>query len=141
MHLDSLWLLLQLQKIFCSRLFKQTHFIFIFLFVLRFYLFTFRERGREGEWKGETHQCVRDTWISCLLGTPNWEPGPQHRPALWVGIELAAFQPALNPLSHTSQGHFIFIKLIIIAHSLRHIYIDEHSFYICVYIYIYNMCV
>ena len=28
------------------------------LFFLRFYLFIFRERGREGERKAEKHQCV-----------------------------------------------------------------------------------
>ena len=31
--------------------------LFIFYFIL-FYLFIFRERGREGERKGEKHQCV-----------------------------------------------------------------------------------
>ena len=30
----------------------------IHLFFLRFYLFTFRERGREGEREGEKLQCV-----------------------------------------------------------------------------------
>ena len=28
------------------------------LFLKRFYLFIFRERGREGEREGEKHQCV-----------------------------------------------------------------------------------
>ena len=31
---------------------------------LRFYLFIFRERGREGERQGEEHQCVRETSIN-----------------------------------------------------------------------------
>ena len=29
-----------------------------FIYLLRFYLFIFRERGREGEREGEKHQCV-----------------------------------------------------------------------------------
>ena len=33
--------------------------IYLFYFILfRFYLFIFRERGREGEREGEKHQCV-----------------------------------------------------------------------------------
>ena len=47
-------------------------------FFLRFYLFTFREKEREGE-RGERHRCVRDTWISCFLHALNWGPGPQPR--------------------------------------------------------------
>ena len=43
------------------------------------YLFTFRERGREGEREGEKHQCVRDTWTDCLSHAPTWGPGPQPR--------------------------------------------------------------
>ena len=31
---------------------------FAFLFLKRFYVFIFRERGREGEREGENHQCV-----------------------------------------------------------------------------------
>ena len=39
------------------------------LFFFRFYLFTFRERGREGEREGEKHWCVSDRLISCLSKT------------------------------------------------------------------------
>ena len=47
-----------------------------------FNLFTFRERGKEGERKGEKHRYVRDTWIGCLSKTPNPGPGlqPRHMP-------------------------------------------------------------
>ena len=31
---------------------------FIYIFIYRFYLFIFRERGGEGEREGEKHQCV-----------------------------------------------------------------------------------
>ena len=42
------------------------HYFSFSFFFLRLYLFTFRERRREGE----KHQCVRDTLIGCLSGTP-----------------------------------------------------------------------
>ena len=40
------------------------------LFFLKIYLFTFRERGREGEREGEKQQCARDTLMGCLLHAP-----------------------------------------------------------------------
>ena len=42
----------------------------------RFYLYIFRERGREGERGTETSMC------GCLSRTPHWEPGwqPRHVP-------------------------------------------------------------
>ena len=46
---------------------------FIFL---RFYLFTFREKGREGEREGEKHQCGRETWTGCLLHIANQACAP-----------------------------------------------------------------
>ena len=50
------------------------------LFFKRFYLFTFIERGREGEREEEKHQYVRDTSIGYLSHALNWEPGlpPKH---------------------------------------------------------------
>ena len=49
---------------------------------LRLYLFTFLERGREGEREGEKHQCVV---ASCA--SPTGDPGPGMCPRL--GIEPA----------------------------------------------------
>ena len=65
-------------------LWSEVHFYFIFW---RFYLFTFRERGSEGE----KHQYVRNISIGFLSHAPNRTPGlqPWHVPLL--GIELAAF--------------------------------------------------
>ena len=67
----------------------------------RFYLFIFRERGREGERKGEEYQCVGASRIPptgdlvCNPGMcPDWELNQ-----LPFGLH-----PVLNPLSHTSQG-------------------------------------
>ena len=43
-------------------------------FFKRFYLFMFREKGRE-EKEGEKHRCVTES-----LTESNWGPGPQPRP-------------------------------------------------------------
>ena len=51
---------------------NNTKWNFMGSFFLRFHLFTFREKGREGERKGEKHQCVV---ASCML--PTWGPGPK----------------------------------------------------------------
>ena len=55
------------------------HYLF-FIFFLRFYLFIFRERGREGEREGEKHQCVVASQapptgdLTCNPGMcPDWE--------------------------------------------------------------------
>ena len=37
-------------------------------FFLRFYLFIFREKGKEGERQGEKHQCVVASRVPVLLG-------------------------------------------------------------------------
>ena len=42
----------------------------------KFYLFSFRERGREGEREGDVI-CV--TLSGCLSHALNWGPGPQPR--------------------------------------------------------------
>ena len=74
--------------------------IFYFLFVLRVYLFTFRE----GKGEKETSMC------GCLLCAPYWGPGLQHRHAIWLALtgnrtsDPSVHRPALNPLSHTIQG-------------------------------------
>ena len=47
----------------------------------RFYWFIFRERGREGERKGEKHQCVV---ASC---PPYWGSGLQPKHVPWLGIK------------------------------------------------------
>ena len=71
----------------------------------RFYLFTFREKGREREREGEKHQCGRETSIICLLHVHNWEPGllPRHVHWNWTS-NLLVHGLMLNPLSHTRQG-------------------------------------
>ena len=79
-------------------------------FFLRFYLFTFRKRGRKGEREGEQHRCIN--WLP-LSHAPNWGPGPQPRHMPWLGIELATFQFAGQHSIHWATparaiSHFIY---------------------------------
>ena len=67
-------------------------FFFKFRIFKKFYLSVFREMGREGEWEGEKHLCVKDTLTGCLSHTPNQGPGPQLRNVPWLGIEPVTLQ-------------------------------------------------
>ena len=61
-------------------------------FFLRFHLFIFRERGREGEREGEKHWCERS--IHCLVAScthPSWGSNLQPRHVPWPGIEPVTF--------------------------------------------------
>ena len=53
--------------------FPSVIFCFILFFCKRFYLFTFRERRREGEREGEKHQCVRDHRSVASCSPPTWD--------------------------------------------------------------------
>ena len=76
---------------------------------LKFYLFIFRQRGREGE--RETSMC------GCLSCTRYWGLGPQPRRVLltwnWT-VDILVCRLALNPLSHTSQCSLVFLYLKLI---------------------------
>ena len=70
----------------------------------------FRERGREGKREG-----ARETSIGCLHMPPNGDLA--HHPGMcpdWKLNPLAVRSPALDPLSHTSQGCNILLKGITI---------------------------
>ena len=70
-------------------------------FFFRFYLFIFREQGREGERKGEKHQCVV---ASCAPPTGDLGCNPGMCPTGNQTGDPLVPRPALNPLSHTSRG-------------------------------------
>ena len=74
---------------------------FIIFYFFKFYLFIFRESGKEGEREGEKHQL----WLpvmSPLLGT--W-PTTQAYDLTGNGTsDPLVRRLALSPLSHTSQG-------------------------------------
>ena len=79
-------------------------------FLQRFYLFIFRQRGREGEREREKHQCVVASHVpptgdlahspACAL-CPDWELNQDPF------IDL---QARTQPLSHTSQGSIDFFS-------------------------------
>ena len=79
-------------------------------FSVRFYLFIFRERGREGEREGEKHQCVVASQES-PTGDPPRNPG--MCPDRESTSNPLVHRPTLNPLSYTSQGRHIFKLLTV----------------------------
>ena len=105
--LQSGFPLLPLSIIFHSNLF----------FPQRFYLFIFRERGREGEREGEKHQCARETLIGCSLHALSQRPAeyPQLRHVPWLGIELVTSVWGMMPnlLSHTSRGWALNLDILL----------------------------
>ena len=70
-------------------------------FLKVFILFTFRERGREGEREGEKHQCVVASHVA-LTGDLACNPG--MCPDCHLNQGPFGLHPAFNPLSYTSQG-------------------------------------
>ena len=97
----------------CKGIGKQFFFFFFLIWVswsckvifLRFYLFIFRDRVREGEREGEKHQCVvvsqvpRTGNLACNPSMyPDWESNQKH----------FGSQPTLNPLSYTRADFWFF---------------------------------
>ena len=64
-------------------------------FFLRFYLFIFRQKGKDGEREGEKYQRVVTSHAP-----PNWGPGSQSRHVPWLGIEPATLWFAGGCASH-----------------------------------------
>ena len=79
---------------------------------LRFYLFIFREKGREGEREGEKHRYARETLIGYLLTPPTGDRPTTQACALTRNQtgDLSVHRLVLIPLSHASQGLFIIFK-------------------------------
>ena len=78
-----------------------------FLFFLRFYLFIFREKGREGE----TSMC------GCLLSAPYWGPGLHPRHVPWLGIKLVTLRftsPRSIHWATPARANFSFLKNILL---------------------------
>ena len=77
-------------------------------FLKDFYLFTFKERGREGGRRGEKQWRVRETPISCLPPA-RLQPGSQPTTQASAQTENRTGDPLVcrlvpNPLSHTGQA-------------------------------------
>ena len=99
------------------------------IFKKRFYLFIFRERGREGEREGEKHQCVV---VCCTSPTgdpagnpgmcPNWESNwqPLGLQARTQSTEL--HQPGPYCLIFISAYHEILLFYIVNVFKVIHIF-------------------
>ena len=82
------------------------------IFLKRFYLFIFRERGREGESKGEKHQCMvashtsptRD--LACNPGMcPDWKLNQRLFGLQTIAQSIELHQSGLNPLILKKKQH------------------------------------
>ena len=81
--------------------------VFNFIFFLkRFYLFIFKEMGREGETEGEKHRPV----ASHMPPTSDPARNPGMCPDWESNRDLTVHWPALSSLRHTSQGIILFSK-------------------------------
>ena len=107
-----------------------THFVLKSIF-LRFHLFIFRERGREGEKEGEKHQCVV-AFHKIPTGDLACHPGMclDQSP---TGDPLV-YRWALNLLSHTSQDLNLFYLLLL--YPVQSLYVYCSLLYIFTTIYI-----
>ena len=77
----QLWILL-----FCSIFGKVENYCYYFL---RFYLFLFREEGREKERERNIDVREKHQLVACCT-CPDWVPNLQPRCVLWLGIERVA---------------------------------------------------
>ena len=86
--------------------FNLEQFLDFFLSFLKIFIYLFLERDEGREKEKERNINVWLPLMRPLLG-----PGPQPRHVPWLGIQLATLvpRPALNPLSHSSQGNFFFL--------------------------------
>ena len=87
-----------------------------------FILYLFLE-GKEGEREGKKHQCVVASPIP-PTGDLACNPGMFPR----LGIESKGRRPALNPLSHTSQGGSMDILMMLI--------LPTHEYNICFHLFV-----
>ena len=84
-------------------------------FFKRFYVFIFRERGTEGERKGEKHQCARETWICCPSHTSYRGPDLQPRHVPWLVTFLSTGQPSIHWATPARASCVIFKMYLFIA--------------------------
>ena len=81
--------------------------IFFIFYFLKNYLFIFRERGKEKERGERNNQCVvasHAPHTGNLASTTQAYALTRNRTC-----DPLVCRPALNPLSHISQGYFLFV--------------------------------
>ena len=99
-----------------------------------FYLFIFRERGRQGE----KHRYARGTAISHLSHTPTWGPSPQPRHVPWLGIEpVILWSAGRHSIHWATPGRAI---LVIILSEQNKMWLVK-SYHTYLYTYPYAMCI
>ena len=91
---------------------KSHSILYLYLFFNRFYLFLGREEGREKE--REISVCqenIHQLLLECSqMGT--WPTTQACALTRNRTSNALVRRPALNPLSHTSQGHMVYFKFI-----------------------------
>ena len=95
-------------------------------FFNRFYLFIFRERGREGERNREKHLCVTEPSIDCLLLISYLGPGPQPKHVPWLGSNqrLGCLWEVAQPTeSYRSGPFYVFCLGICLRSTYCHFFI------------------
>ena len=78
-------------------------------YFLKDYIYLFLDKGEGREKEGEEHQCVVASHVP-LLGT--WPASQAYALTGNRTGEPLVLRPALNPLSHTSQGRKLFFKVL-----------------------------
>ena len=78
----------------------------LFIYWRRFYLFIFREMGRERDREGEKHFCVREKQLPLTCPQPRTWPTTQACALTgnWTG-DLSALRPALSTSEQHQPGH------------------------------------
>ena len=75
-------------------------------FLFKILLFSFQERGREGEGEGkrrQKHGCVRETSIGCLLHAPSWDL--THTPGMCPAQESNQQTFSLQDDAQLTEAH------------------------------------
>ena len=92
----------------------------------RFYLFIFRERGREGKREDEKHQCERETSFGYLSYVPPPGTKPQPRHVHWLVMNRATFRFGGQYPTHWATEvravniYFLTVKMVKSGHQSKH---------------------
>ena len=106
----------------------------LFLFFKRFYLFIFRERGREWKKRGRERSMLRETLIGCLSHAPQPGTWPATHACALMGNRTGnplVCRLALSLLSHASQGPLWPFNVYRIYNDVFSLILDIGHLYLC----------